>query len=464
MAADGCDLDTAFRFLSERLGWGRDIDLSGLAPVADPRTEPAAKAAPEPEPQMEAKPEAPAPAADELEQYTIVPGLVGDIVDWITGTARRPNRVLALGAAVTIVGTLIGRRVAGPTRSATHLYVVQTAPTGAGKQHIINAAGRLMAAAKAETHIGPGKFFSGSAVERLLQDKPLSLGLLDEIGVFLQSITSRKAGSHEKATSQMLRTLWGCSFARLPLAQRATEEAKAINCPALSILGMSTPDEFHAALQGDSVANGFLNRFLVLATERRPADINPQLDPFTVPARLGEALHALYLWDGPESLLQINEPSATFVPNVLPWASTQASDCYVDLSRKIEQYTDDNPDNAYYLARVAETAVRLATIRAAGRWGRGANVDLADMEWGAGIAWTAGHALATNAQDFLPGNERSEMADKVAKLIRRRGLMKPRDIQQFFRSRLRSAEINDILSQLIKAGEIKQTNDGYEPI
>src|SRR5258708_462847 len=243
MAADGCDLDTAFRFLSERLSWGTDIDLSGLAtqaidakPVA---AEPKAEAEPQARPAAENKPEAPAPS-NELDRYTNVPGVVGQIIAWITATARRPNRVLALGAAATIVGTLIGRRVAGPTQSATHLYVVQIAPTGAGKQHIINAAGRLMAAAKAETHIGPGKFFSGSAVERLLQDKPLSLGLLDEIGVFLESITNRKAGSHEKATSQMLRSLWGCSFARLPLAQRATEEAKAVNCPAPSSLGPST--------------------------------------------------------------------------------------------------------------------------------------------------------------------------------------------------------------------------------
>ena len=35
MAACGCDLDTAFRFLSERLGWASDLDLSGLQPPAD---------------------------------------------------------------------------------------------------------------------------------------------------------------------------------------------------------------------------------------------------------------------------------------------------------------------------------------------------------------------------------------------------------------------------------------------
>jgi hypothetical protein len=65
------------------------------------------------------EPEAIAPQRERLAELTECPGLVGDIIDWITDTARRPNRVLALGAAVTIIGTLIGRRAAMPTRSAT---------------------------------------------------------------------------------------------------------------------------------------------------------------------------------------------------------------------------------------------------------------------------------------------------------------------------------------------------------
>src|SRR5262249_25234095 len=51
----------------------------------------------------------------EIEALTYVPGLTGQIVDWIVAGARRPNRVMALG----VIGTLIGRRVEGPTGCAT---------------------------------------------------------------------------------------------------------------------------------------------------------------------------------------------------------------------------------------------------------------------------------------------------------------------------------------------------------
>jgi hypothetical protein len=86
MTACDCDLDTAFRFLSERLGWASDLDLSALRPPADEAAaEPAAGAA--------VKPKVP---IDELARFTTVPGVVGDLVDWIVATSRRPNRVLAL--------------------------------------------------------------------------------------------------------------------------------------------------------------------------------------------------------------------------------------------------------------------------------------------------------------------------------------------------------------------------------
>src|SRR5262249_9960050 len=162
MIACDCDLDTAFRFLSERLGWASDFDRSALRPPAD-------KAAAELAAGAAAKPKAP---IDELTRFITVPGVVGEIVDWIVTTSRRPNRVLALGAAITVVGTLIGRRAAGPTRSATHLYAVGIAPTGSGKQHLLDSVIRLMEAANASNHCGPSKCFSLSAVLDLLSSKP----------------------------------------------------------------------------------------------------------------------------------------------------------------------------------------------------------------------------------------------------------------------------------------------------
>ena len=179
----------------------------------------------------------------------------------------------------------------------------------------------LMWAADAHGHIGPGEFISMPAVLNFIARKPLALCLQDEYGAFLHRITSKKASGFETAISKVLRTLWATSFAPMATPEWANRETKIIQSPAISILGLSTSDEFHGALQGEHVANGFLNRFLVLSSDLRASDREPELEPGAVPERLSTALQALYLWSGSESLLQIDNPAAVFTPEVLPWAS-----------------------------------------------------------------------------------------------------------------------------------------------
>ena len=135
--------------------------------------------------------------ATPLENLTYAPGLVGEIVNWIEASAMRPNRILALGSALTVVGTLIGRRVAGPTRSATHLYVIGLARTGAGKQHVIDCAKELLDSAGARQHVGPSEFISGPAVINSLANLPLSLCLQDEFGSLLKRINNKRASGFE---------------------------------------------------------------------------------------------------------------------------------------------------------------------------------------------------------------------------------------------------------------------------
>jgi hypothetical protein len=120
--------------------------------------------------------------------------------------------VLALGAAVTAVGTLIGRRAASPTGAGTHLYVLTPRLTGVGKSHPQGCLRRLMEAAGAKQHIGGGEFISQTAVVNHVLEKPLSLCAQDEFGAFLTRINKPRAGGFESNISKELRNLWGLNF------------------------------------------------------------------------------------------------------------------------------------------------------------------------------------------------------------------------------------------------------------
>lgn len=105
------------------------------------------------------------------------------------------------------------------------------------------------------------------AVINLLLRQPLSLCAQDEFGAFLKRVNRRRASGFESNISKILRMVWGWSFEPMITPEWAGRKSEMINTPASSILGLSTPSEFYAALQGEDVINGFLNRFLVISTD-----------------------------------------------------------------------------------------------------------------------------------------------------------------------------------------------------
>jgi hypothetical protein len=462
MAALGCDLDAAFAFLAGRLSWGTTDVSIGLVGNSGNSASPTGNGASsvgngEDDTEDEAR-----TGPDPLEPYTQIPGAVGDIIDWITSTARRPNRVLALGAAIATVGTLIGRRVAGPTRSATHLYVVTMAPATAGKDHPRRCILPLLEAARAGTHVHLGDITSQSGFNRAMKDSPLSIVVIDEIAGFLGRITSPKSSYWERRLSGKLREQWSCSFGAIGTMTAADYSDTRIMCPAMSIFGTSTDAEFWSVLQGGEVENGFFSRFLVLASNCQAPDQDPPGDPFKVPKALATRLAELYCWGGkPLATAGLNDPGTHFIPHILPWADERAHDCYRELIRWVDRELESDMSKQAYLGRIAETAIRLATIRAAGHSGPRAQINLLDMEWGAGVAGVAITGMMQRAQDCLAPTARSEFAEKLIRIIQQRGTITRRNLQRHIRGRYRTQEVDDMLKQAIEAGFIVKTPNGY---
>jgi hypothetical protein len=453
MAAHGCDLDTAFKFLSDHAGWAGEP----IAILSEPEPENPSKS------EMETS--AGASASGELEAYThAVPGVLGDIIDWIVATARRPNRVLALAGAIPLVGTLIGRRVAGPTRSATHVYSVAVAPTGAGKQHPIDCANALMIAAGAQEHIGPGTFMSASALCNFVFRRPLSLCCSDEFGAYLAKLNARGASGHEREVTRVMRSLWGTSFTLFPTPEWADRETSQIHSPALSFLGTSTPDELFQALQGDAVENGLLNRFLVLRSDIRVGDTSPKLSPGKVPIDLAAKCCRLYRWHGTDAeMIDIKRPVEQQFTQ-LPWAAESAETEYLDFARMIDDRIEQDPALRAFFARAAETAIRLATIRAAGHGFRHAEITVQDVHWGAGIAWIAGQQLYLGAQGVTPITERGRWIERITDYVRGRNMVGKRatvrTFQQHIRCKLKATEVREMIAQLVQIGHLHQEADG----
>jgi hypothetical protein len=419
--AFGCDLDTAFAWLRNRLGitsddatieLPRQLEESQDGTLHDRATGEVVAAA-----SLETADEHEFPDA-----LTRPAGILGAMVDYIEQTADRPNRTLALGAAIVVLGTLLGRKDATPTKSGTHMYVIALAATAAGKQHPQNCGEALMKAATSERGdklVGAPEYMSHTALIDDLANNPLLVCFIDEFGEILAKMNSPKAGVHEAGLKRVILSSWGMSFNLYRTPAWAGRPSKVIGSPALSIFGASTPTKFFKALQGDDRENGMLNRFLLLPTYTKAALVDPAYDFRDVPTSLVDALQAIYRARRSIYLVQPEIPDF----HVAPWGEA-AKEIYDAFTTECDSLGD-------FFGRCAEMAVRLATIVAVGRNADFPIVSVDDITWGIAVARWSAHRMATDAGMYVADSEVGrDRARIMAKLKKERGRCRQSEVMR----------------------------------
>ncbi|WP_246674997.1 MULTISPECIES: DUF3987 domain-containing protein [unclassified Mesorhizobium] len=396
------------------------------------------------------------------------PGLVGDIAAWIVATARRPQPELALGAALTIVGTAAGRQFAGPTRSATHLYILGLAPTGTGKDHPLQSIPRILAAARLTQHLGPSEFISMPAVIKFLMRRPLSVCPMDEFGSFMKRINSKRASGFESSISKIIRTMWSSSFAPYATPEWAGKDSETIFSPSLSLYGASTPEQFYSAMEGASLEDGTLNRFLLLTGRERPDEVDPDLDPTAVPAAITDAIRAIYLASGEMAATYRNDAATDAAASghvrVLPFCPDGSKERYKSFSAEVEVLMRASPDTGAFYARTAEMALRIATIVAVGRRDDD-QVRISDLEFGIALATSSAQTMAAGAADYMADNENQANAQRVLRIVKARGgRVKHRDLLVAMKHTMKARDLKDLVAAMCDAGQLErftiQTRDG----
>jgi hypothetical protein len=185
--------------------------------------------------------------------------------------------MMALGVALVTVGTLIGQRTAGPTDSATHLYINILAPTGFGKDHPLQCGMTLMESVSGQALLGPTSWASGPGFMWALAAKPLMVCFMDEFGEQLSYITNQKNNGCVTELVPDLKKCWN-AFATITTAAKVNADVEVIKWPSPSVVGISTPEVFFEALTSRDRESGFMNRELVLPFEHHthpPVQIVP---------------------------------------------------------------------------------------------------------------------------------------------------------------------------------------------
>jgi len=207
------------------------------------------------------------------ENSIVVHGLVGEIADWITATAIRPQPLLSLAAALSFVGMIKGHRVRGKTDLRTNLMILAMAPTGGGKEHPQNAIKRLVKACGLQKHL-MGEPVSGAGFLHALQ-KSGNVGYLvmDEVGRYIGNLSSAGAGVHQREIlDYMIKTFSSANSILMgrEKAAGAKEPRIDIENPHFCCYGSTVQEKFRDACGSGEIVDGFLNRWIVLESKERP--------------------------------------------------------------------------------------------------------------------------------------------------------------------------------------------------
>ena len=152
-----------------------------------------------------------------------VGGVIGDLTKLIVDTAISPQPVLALGAAVCLVGTLAGRSIRTRSNIRTNVYAIGIADSGGGKDYARSVIKDALYAAGLKDYMGGGKIASGSGLLTSLERHPCRLFLLDEMGKFIKSVTGERVGAHREEIWTNLTELYTSSGSVLPLVGSAPQ-------------------------------------------------------------------------------------------------------------------------------------------------------------------------------------------------------------------------------------------------
>ncbi|RLE37767.1 hypothetical protein DRJ17_05830 [Candidatus Woesearchaeota archaeon] len=292
------------------------------------------------------------------------PGVLGDIVRFILDTASFPQPAYALNAALTLVGTILGRRVCTETGLRTNLYLISVGETGSGKEHPRKVVRKIFNAADIPEYNGGESLGSGQALLTRLSMTPCVLFQIDEFGQLMQSIQLKNTARYNLEIMTNLMKLYSSADAEIigtEYANQLLRPRTKISYPCCSLHASATPETFYDAVTSKHVISGYLNRFVVVDVSNQPMPLRQRrcsvVDiPQTILMWINKVIYMRSGGDGPAVI----DPAQPIVVR----ETAEATNLFDRLEAKIRERT--NRSETKYQGdlwkRVWENAAKIALI------------------------------------------------------------------------------------------------------
>lgn len=203
-------------------------------------------------------------------------GIMQQFCEYADRVSRRPQPVLSMAAALSLMSVITGRKIKDETGTRGNVYCVAVAEAGNGKNNGLESVKKILLAVKGQHLLQAGSFHSESAVWTLLIDQPCKLAVIDEFGCYLSTVNSSKASSHLRSVQSVIMELFSLSGSMAsPKASADRSRNIPVDQPHLVILGASTPTTFFESITQENVESGLLPRMLFFTSND---DVDLRLD------------------------------------------------------------------------------------------------------------------------------------------------------------------------------------------
>lgn len=304
-----------------------------------------------------------------------VPGFVGQVTQYMLSTAKKPQPLLSMWAALCLQATLCGRKIRDPFGGRTNLYVINLAESGNGKDHPRVMNRKILASAGLLEHEGPEDIASDSGLLAAVAHQPALIMHLDEVGRLLKSCAAAGSGSsHLYNITTLLLRLYS-SAGGMYKGKAYGDRAKNIEIdqPCLTIYGSTVPASFWGSMSSESIGDGFLARMIPVIGDEHPPSHLPHEEP--VPESI--LMHAQG-WGAyrPTGILGSVHPGPTVVDYTV-----EAEEILTSWRHKWEQKANDSNEWRPVWVRAAEKACRLALVYVASRGTKALRIDAEAITW-----------------------------------------------------------------------------------
>jgi|GEM_PF-983532 len=195
--------------------------------------------------------------------------MLRNIHEYCKTISTKSTHLTAMVGVIALASILSNRIFRSDHNNMTVLYLVVIAISGKGKNNVKEILHTLLIEAGLNILLGAGKFTGSSALRNLLVKYPARIMVIDEFGDKLSTAQNKQNGNEADGFSSLKDLYSDCNGIYLKQAmadsgRQPKNAEKDIKKPCLSMVGISTPNQFNDALDKRSLEGGFINRLTIV--------------------------------------------------------------------------------------------------------------------------------------------------------------------------------------------------------